>query len=117
MTIYSGVTYPFILPKTKGIDAPSIVIGILLNTQNNPIAKTIPKAVNQSVYHISDGNSKPDGGVKKPPIKKLGLPSAKLPGFPDPYQLEAILGVEDEKIVEPLELVGTILDAVVDMYC
>lgn len=44
--------YPLMLPKTNGIDEPNIATGMLLNIQNNPMAKMIPKVDRYIEYHI-----------------------------------------------------------------
>ena len=43
-------TNPCIVPKIKGVDAPNKDNGTLLLAQNNPRAKTMPKAENHNVY-------------------------------------------------------------------
>ena len=109
--------YPLMLPKTNGIDDPNIATGMLLNIQNNPMAKMIPKVDRYIEYHISSGNNNPAGGVINESMKKFSFPSANIPGLPDPNHRPTMSGVWELNMVEPEELLGTMFVAVVVIYC
>ena len=74
-TIYQVETNPCIDPITSGVEAPSMAIAVVLNTQKTPIPINSPRADSQNVYQNVSGKFKLAGGDKNSnPIKFAFVP-------------------------------------------